>query len=82
MEQHSKDVSGKSSEFLGTGWFDPIEEAIRSGFVASSRNSWMPNWTGRWVGCATAGRRRQRKRAEPPGIGMEGGRGCSVRWDK
>jgi putative transposase len=36
MEKHSKDVSGESSEFLGAGWFDPIEVAIRQrvrGFI-------------------------------------------------
>jgi hypothetical protein len=36
MEKHSKDVSGESSEFLGAGWFDPIEVAIRErvrGFI-------------------------------------------------
>ena len=36
MEQHSKDSSEGSSEFLGAGWFDPIEAAIRDrvrGFI-------------------------------------------------
>ena len=36
MEQHSKDSSEASSEFLGAGWFDPIEAAIRDrvrGFI-------------------------------------------------
>ena len=36
MEKHSKDSSGGSSEFLGAGWFDPIEAAIRDrvrGFI-------------------------------------------------
>jgi putative transposase len=38
MEQHSRDVSAGSSELLGTGWFDPIEVAIRDrvrGFIES-----------------------------------------------
>jgi putative transposase len=29
MEKHSKARSEESSEFLGAGWFDPIEAAIR-----------------------------------------------------
>ena len=36
MEQHSKDGWAESSEFLGAGWFDPIEAAIRDrvrGFI-------------------------------------------------
>src|SRR3981081_86296 len=36
MEKHSKDSSEESSEFLGAGWFDPIEVAIRDrvrGFI-------------------------------------------------
>ena len=36
MEKHSKDCSEESSEFLGAGWFDPIEAAIRDrvrGFI-------------------------------------------------
>ena len=36
MEKHSKDSSEESSEFLGAGWFDPIEAAIRDrvrGFI-------------------------------------------------
>jgi transposase-like protein len=36
MEKHSKDTSEESSEFLGAGWFDPIEAAIRDrvrGFI-------------------------------------------------
>jgi len=36
MKKHSKDCSEESSEFLGAGWFDPIEAAIRDrvrGFI-------------------------------------------------
>jgi putative transposase len=36
MEKHSKDTSEESSGFLGAGWFDPIEVAIRDrvrGFI-------------------------------------------------
>jgi putative transposase len=36
MEKHSKVASEESSEFLGAGWFDPIEVAIRKrvrGFI-------------------------------------------------
>ncbi len=36
MEKHSRDASEVSSEFLGSGWFDPIEVAIRDrvrGFI-------------------------------------------------
>src|SRR6476469_2489783 len=36
MEKHSKGCSKESSEFLGAGWFDPIEAAIRDrvrGFI-------------------------------------------------
>ena len=36
MEKHSREPSAGSSEFLGAGWFDPIEAAIRDrvrGFI-------------------------------------------------
>ncbi len=36
MEQQIKDRSEESSEFLGAGWFDPIEAVIRDrvrGFI-------------------------------------------------
>ena len=29
MEKHSNDSSPASPEFLGSGWFDPIEAAIQ-----------------------------------------------------
>ena len=36
MEQHSREPSAGSSDFLDAGWFDPIEVAIRDrvrGFI-------------------------------------------------
>ena len=36
MDQHSREPSAGSSDFLGAGWFDPIEVAIRDrvrGFI-------------------------------------------------
>ncbi len=36
MEQHSNNSSPASPEFVGSGWFDPIEAAIRDrvrGFI-------------------------------------------------
>ena len=47
MEEHSKAVSGESSEFLGAGWFDPMEVGIGNEFVNSSRSSSMQSWTRR-----------------------------------
>ena len=42
-------------------------------FVGSSRNSWMQSWTRRLVVRATTARRRPKRRAEQPGIGMDAG---------
>ena len=30
--------------FGGEDWFDPLEGAVASAFVASSRRCWRPNW--------------------------------------
>ena len=80
MEKHSKDTSEESSEFLGAGWFDPIEAAIRDrvrGFIEELVDAELDEALGRR---ATTARRRPKRRAEQPGIGMDAGTAsCSVR---
>jgi hypothetical protein len=70
MEQHSRDVSSGSSEFLGAGWFDPIELAIRDrvrGFIEELVDAELDEVLGRSryrrrmpavMACGTAGYRR------------------------
>jgi len=80
MEQHSRDVSSGSSEFLGAGWFDPIELAIRDrvrGFIEELVDAELDEVLGRSryrrrmpavMACGTAGYRHGRRDSQ-----------CSVR---
>ena len=73
MEQHSRDVSSGSSEFLGAGWFDPIELAIRDrvrGFIEELVDAELDEALGRSryrrrmpavMACGTAGYRHGRR---------------------
>ena len=72
MEQHSRELGAGSSEFLGAGWFDPIEAAIRDrvrGFIEELVDAELD---------AALGRSRyqppgdsERWQADQPGIGMD-----------
>ena len=73
MEQHGRDVSSGSSEFLGAGWFDPIELAIRDrvrGFIEELVDAELDEVLGRSryrrrmpavMACGTAGYRHGRR---------------------
>ena len=73
MEQHSRDVSSGSSEFLGASWFDPIELAIRDrvrGFIEELVDAELDEALGRSryrrrmpavMACGTAGYRHGRR---------------------
>jgi hypothetical protein len=73
MEKHSSDSSPTPPEFLGAGWFDPIEAAIRDrvrGFIEELVDAELDAGL---VGRATAARCRQKRQAEQPDIGMADG---------
>jgi hypothetical protein len=80
MEKHSKEPAEESSEFLGAGWFDPIEVAIRDrvrGFIEALVDAELDEALGR----SRYQRPGSRKRcAEQPGIDMDDGNAsCSDR---
>ena len=74
MEKHSNDSSPASPEFLGAGWFDPIEVAIRDrvrGFIEDLVDAELDEALGR--SRYQRARSRQMWQAEQPAIGMGGG---------
>ena len=67
MEQHSNDSSPASPEFLGSGWFDPIEAAIRDrvrGFIEELVDAELD---------AALGRSRYRRSMSPEAAGAAAG---------
>ena len=74
MEKDSRDMSGASPDFLGAGWFDPIEVAIRDrvrGFIEELVEAELDEALGRSRYQRARGRRGGE--AEQPAIGMDGG---------
>jgi putative transposase len=67
MEKHSNDSSPESSEFLGAGWFDPIEAAIRNrvrGFIEELVDAELE---------VALGRSRYRRSMSPEAAGVSAG---------
>jgi len=81
MEKDSSELVAGSPGMLSTGWFDPIEAAVRDKVRGFIKPWWQRRWMKRSAACATSAAQERRTEwwAGPPATDMDSGNAsCSV----